>query len=373
MSVVSAAYSAANYYAAPKNSSGASLLSTGMQSSGATTSDPAATVTLSEEAQAALGEKDFATVVSEARAKLRELLTQAGRTSPLKDGKLALDMASLDHRELYAISSNGEGLFTPDEREAAGLEMQRRFEAAMAGPAAVAEVTGSWLGLYKAAAAYLDELGPEEKAEEDWKSARAALTEAIKKLTADPKTLPDIENDPVAAYLDLRKAGETVPPRDFPDVASDARKALDKLYADALANGRVPTFNKSTTIGTYIDLDAFDSRMLSAIALNESSQFSREEVRAAEASLRNRSGNALNAAFKNAAKSGSPTAFSQNIISLYAAMTPEERQASGWSENFYQAAMASYEETYKLMDILSSAAGNASSGSMGWFGSATGF
>ncbi|WP_052732047.1 hypothetical protein [Devosia geojensis] len=371
MSIVNTAYSAANFYAAAKSSTGSSLPSADAQSTGATTSDPAATVTLSEAAQAALGEKDFATVAAEARAKLRELLSEAGRTSPLKDGKLALDMASLDHRELYAISSNGEGLFTADEQEAADLEMQRRFEAAMAGPAAVADVTGSWLGLYKAAAAYLDELGPEEKAEGDWTSARAALTEAIKTLTADPKTLPDIENDPVAVYLKLRETGETMPPRDFSDVAGDARKALDKLYADALANGRVPTFNKSTTIGTYIDLDAFDSRTLSAIALNEGSQFSREEVRAAEASLRNRSGNALNAAFKNAAKSGSPTAFSQNIISLYAAMTPEERQATGWGENFYQAAMASYEETYKLMDILASAGGNSSAGSMGWFRSLT--
>jgi len=374
MPVVNTAYSAANYYTA-KSPAAASLLSSGAASAGAATGDPAATITLSQAAQALLEEggptKDFSTVVAEARAKLRELLEEAGRRSPLEAGKLALDMSSLDHRELYAISSNGEGLFTADEQEAAGLEMQRRFEAAMAGPAAVAEVTGSWLGLYKAAAVYLDGLGPEEKAEDDWKSARAALTEAIEELTADPKTLPEIEDDPVALYLELREAGGTVPPRDFGDVAGDARKALDELYQEAIEGGRAPTFNRNTTIGAYIDLDAFDSRMLSAIALNEGSQFSSQEVRAAEAALRSRSGNALNAAFKNAAKSGDPTAFSQNIISLYAAMTPEERQAAGWSESFYQTAMASYAETNKLMDMLAGAMDNSASGSMNWFRSVT--
>ncbi|GLQ52830.1 hypothetical protein [Devosia nitrariae] len=370
MSVVNTAYKAANYYTAAQNSANTSPLASSSLSSDAGKSDLATTVTLSQAAQAALEEKDFTTVVAEARAKLRGLLSEAKRQSPLEDGKLALDLASLDHRELYAISSNSEDLFTPDEQEAASLEMQRRFEAAMAGPAAVAEVTGSWLGLYKAAAAYLDGLGPEEKSEDDWKSARAALTQAIKQLSADPKTLPAIEDDPVALYLALREAEETVPPRDFGDVADDARNALDELYGEAIAGGRAPTFNKNTTIGAYIDLSAFDSRMLSAITLNEGGKFSSEEVRAAEGGLRARSGAALNAAFQNAARAGTPTAFSHNIISLYAAMTPEERQASGWSEAFYQTAVASYEQTNKLMDMLASATGGAS-GSANWFRSVT--
>ncbi len=353
----------------------------GKTSTAKTTTPPAATnnnaatsVELSDAAKAALDVKDLATVLSEAREKLTALLAGADRTSPLQDDKLALDMSSLDSRELFAItSSTDEFAFTDDEKDAAGLEMQRRFDAALAGPAAIANVTGTFTGLYKAAADYLDSLGPEERADPKTIAARAALTDGLKQLATDPKTLPDAgDDDPVAIYLALQESGEASGPRDITDVAGDVRAAIDKKYEAAIANGRVPTFNKNTKVGTYIDLSSFDSRSLSAIVLNSDNEFSSEEVSAANTILRSKGGAALIAGYEDAAKSSDPTAFSQNIIGIYSALSPEERQALGWSDQFYQAAISSFATTSKLAQMFGEAAsggsgGGASTGFMSWF------
>lgn len=368
MVAINTGYSTNTYYqAAASNQAAATAASAKTATTATTTTEQAATsVTLSDAALAALATKDFATVVADARAKLAKLLTEADRTSPLQDDKLALDLSSLDARELFAMASDDS--FTEDERTAAGLEMQRRFEAALAGPAALAKVTGNLTGLYKAAAEYLDSLGPEEKAGADWIAGRAAVTDALKQLQSDPKTMPDAgEEDPVALYLALVEAGETIKPTDIADVAATARKTLDSLYADAIKAGKAPTFNKTTAVGTYIDLSKFDSRSLSAIALNTGDKFTTEEVRHAEAALRTKSGAALLAGFQNAAKSSDPTAFSQNIMAIYASMSAEERQAAGWSDQFYQAAAASYESTNQLLQMFADAGGD-STGFLSWMG-----
>lgn len=326
-----------------------------------TNAESAATaVTLSDAARAALAERDFAAVLADARAKLTALLEEAGRTSPLKDGKLALDLSGLDQRELYAMSSDDS--FSPDEREAAGLEMQRRFEAALAGPAAIARVTGNYTGLYKAAAAYLDGLGAEERATAEWQAGRDAVTEGLKQLQTAPGTRPDLgPNDPVALYLALSEAGES-PDSSMPDLAANARTTLDRLYAEAKANGKAPTFNRNTSLGQYIDMSGFSSRALSAMVLDKDGQFTAEETRAARSVLQARSGATLLAGFQSASKSGDPTAFSQNIISAFSSLSAEERQAIGWSDQLYQAAMQSYVTTAKLMDMFGEAmgGGNAS-------------
>ncbi|KQX39981.1 hypothetical protein ASD04_04850 [Devosia sp. Root436] len=366
VAVSSAAYSTNSYYKAAASAQAATATTTASTAASGTGEQAATSVTLSDEALAALAERDFATVVADARAKLSALLTEAGRTSPLEGDKLALDLSSLDARELFAMASDDS--FTQDEQDAAGLEMQRRFEAALAGPAAVAEVTGNFTGLYKAAAEYLDSLGAEEKAGADWIAGRAAITEAQKQLQAAPKTMPDAgADDPVALYLALVEAGEAAEPQAIEDVATGARKTLDTLYADAIKAGKVPTFNKSTTVGTYIDMSKFPSRTLSSIVLDATGQFTTQEVSAANTALRDKSGAALLAGFQNAAKSSDPTAFSQNIMSIFASMSAEERQAAGWSEKFYQAAVDSYTTTSKLTQMFAQAGGD-STGFLSWMG-----
>ena len=365
VALVSTAYSTNTYYKAAASAQAAGAVTAA--SAAPPVADQAATsVTLSDEARAALAAGDFATVLAEARTKLTALLKAADRTSPLEGDKLALDLGSLDARQLFAMASDDS--FSEDEHKAAGLEMQRRFEAALAGPAAVANVTGNFTALYKAAAEYLDSLGPEEKAGLDWIAGRAAVTEAQKQLQADPRTMPDAgEADPVALYLALVDAGQAAQPQDIADVARSARKTLDALYADAIKAGKAPTFNKQTTVGTYIDMSTFDSRTLSSIALNTGNRFATEESSAAQAALRTKSGAALLAGFQDAAKSSDPTAFSQNIISIFSSVSAEERQAAGWSDQFYQAAVESYASTSKLTQMFADAGGSAT-GFLSWLG-----
>lgn len=357
MAAITGAYATSTSYASLANSLLAtSAAATAPAATPAASEQAAATVTLSSEAQAALAEKDFAAILAETRARLDTLLADAGRDTPLEGDKLALDLSSLDARQLYAMASDP--AFSADEQQAAGLEMQRRFAAALAGPAAIAEVTGNYTGLYKAAAEYLDGLGPEEKSGKDWIVGRAAITEAQKQLQSRPGQLPDAgKDDPVALYLALVEAGTAVEEASIANVATGARKALDRLYSEALQSGRAPSFNKATTVGAYIDLSGFSSRSLSAIALNSGDQFSQEEVTQAERALRTKSGAALLAGFQNAARSSDPTAFSQNIMAIFSSMSAEERQAAGWSDQFYEAAMQSYVSTSKLMSMFGDATG----------------
>lgn len=308
----------------------------------------ATNVTLSDAAKAAQEPKDLATVAGEARAALDGLLTAAARTSPLADGKLAVDLASLDRRQLFAISTNAGQQFTVDEQKATAIELQNRFDAALAGPTAVGRVTGDIKGLYLAALSYLDGAGPEEKASAAYADQRAAIDDVLSQLKSNPDKLPDkVPGDPVDAYMDRLASNETGGLRDIGLVATDARATLDAQYE---AGGTKPN---------YAD---FDSRALAAIALNSAETFSLDEARLAKAEINKRAGAAILAGLKAADRSGDPTAFAQNILSLYGGMSAEERAAAGWSEAFYDAAASAYQTTAKLAGMLSSATGGASAG-----------
>lgn len=364
----------ANYYSAysttsPSQSSTSNATSSAAKSAartGTATSSAATSITLSDAAKAALAEKSFASVVADARAKLAKLLDDAGRKSPLQNGALALDLTSLDSREIYAIASDKS--FTEDEREAAKLEMQRRFEAALAGPLSIAQVTGDYTGLYNAAATFLDALGPEEKASEDWKASRDAVAEGLKQLQQDPKTLPSAgEDDPVATYIELVELRGTLD-QSMATLATNARTALDKRYAEIHATGRIPSFKQNSANGTYVDLSGLSSRSLSAIVLDEEGQFSSQEIAAAKSQLRTKSSAVLMAGLKSASQSTDPTAFSQNVMSAFSSLSPEERQAAGWSDKLYEAAVANYSTSNKLLEMFNQlSAGSSTSNSSSGF------
>ena len=119
--------------------------------------------------------------------------------------------------------------------------------------------------------------------------------------------------------------------------------------------------DRNTTTGTYIDLSKLSSRALSSIVLDKEGAFTQTEVNAARSALQAKSGATLLAGFQSANKSGDPMAFSQNIISAFTSLSDEERQAVGWSDQLYHAAMQSYASTSKLMEIF----GQTTSGSSG--------
>jgi hypothetical protein len=126
-------------------------------------------------------------------------------------------------------------------------------------------------------------------------------------------------------------------------VASDARTTLDSQYKSGSSRA---------------DYKDFDSRSLASVALNSGNQFSAEEVRLARSEMRTRSGNALLASLKNADASN-PAGFAENVISLYGAMSAEERAAAGWTDKLYAAAVSSYATASKLSSMLGEATGSS--------------
>lgn len=341
MSTVTATGSATSYAQIIAAAKYGTRAGTDSHSGGSATTASATTVTLSAAAQAALAERSFAAVIADARSNLDAALGIAKRTSPLQDGKLAIDLEKFDRRELFAISTNAGQGFTADEQQAARIELGRRFDAAMAGPTAIGRVTGDIKGLYTAALAYYDAMGPEEKAAASYVDAHAALVDGLAKLGSDPAWQSTDAADPVADYFDRLASGETGQPRAIADVANDARATLDSQYR---AGGKA-------------DYSDFDSRSLSAVALNTSGKFAADEVLSASRAMRARTGAALLAGVKAGNNLGDPAALASNVISLYGAMSTEERAAAGWSTDLYASAVANYRTASKLGSLLGAASG----------------
>jgi len=332
---------------------------------GGSSSGSATNVTLSDAAKAAMSQIDFSTVIQQTRAAMDALL--ADGTKPAD-----ADLSKLDRRQLFAMATNAGGQFTPDEMAAAQTQQQNLQDAALAGPLAVARVTDDIEGIYKAASDFLDGASTEEKATAAWTTKKDAIVEAQKELAADPTKTPDVPGDIVADYIRRTDSGDTGTTRAIGGVASDARAALDVQYASAKAAGKTLAFSstRSSTTTQLVDFSKFDSRSLASVALNTDNQFSAEEVTAAKAAMHSRSSATVLAGLQNAGSD--PASFAKNLISAYASMSPEERQAAGWSEQLYSAAVASYNSASQLANIFGSGSAASSGASSLLGGSATG-
>lgn len=324
--------------------------------SATTTETPsaAAIVTLSDAAKEKLNGKSFEVVIADAHVHMKELLENSIRSSPLEDGKLAVDLSGLDRRELFAIASNADQQFSADEMKAAALELQQRFDTALAGPLKVVHVTNDFRDIYDSASSYLDAASDEEKATDDWKLQKVAVEDALAQIeTNTNRPISVTEDDPVYNYIKRVEAGETGKVLNFADVTNNARAALDRLYKDA-----------GTSRGD-IDLSLFDGRSLSAIALNNNDNFSHREVSEANKEVRSRSGKAILAAYQSSRASNDPTTMAKNLISEYGSMSEEERQAAGWTEGFYNTIVSNYQSSAQITQMLSNA--SSSQGPMSLF------
>ena len=327
-------------------------------------------MTLSAAAQAALAHAtlaDFATVTSDARTALDDLYKAAKVTGPLLDGKQTIALSSFDRRALYAIASNGGQAFTTDEQAVATNELQGRFDAVMAPQAAVARLTGDWSQVYKVALDYMQGAGPEEKASGIFAAQLKALQQGYDAAVAAPGDPPSgIPGDPVAAFLARTEAsgGSSGNLRDFSQVASDVRAALDLQQQAAENQGLTIVYSSGRKTGQMVDLTGFDNRALSAVALNQGAQFSPDEIHAAKSELDARTRTSLLAAFKQSGASSDPRAFSLGLIYSYAQMSSEERQASNFTANFRDTAVKNYQSTSSLISMLQQA-GSAGNGLFG--------
>ena len=348
----STSYALLNTATTTSTTSGAAASAYGQSAAAGSTSASSVNVTLSAEAQAALAaQTDNRTtdaVVADARSALDKLLAGAKATSALKDGKATIDVSGLDRRTLYAIASNRGGKFSIEEQVVASLQMKADRDAALSASASAMRVTGDYAGLYKAALAHLEAAGPEEKAMGQWAKDKAALTEGLKQAQAKPGVAPSgIEDDPVAAYLkDVGGVVASPRTRDINAVASDVRTVLDKQYAAATEEGAATSPDEGT-----IDFSKFDDRSLAAVALNKGGQFSEHEIAQATAEVKARNRDSVSSAYKSTQGQDS-SAFGKSLLTQYAAMSDEERQAAGWTPALYDKMVAMQNLSDKLASLF---------------------
>jgi hypothetical protein len=328
-------------------------------SSGSSSSSSATVVTLSAAAQAKLAHSstaDLATVTADARAALDALYKSAKVSGPLQDGQLTVDLSSLDRRELYAVATNAGGKFSADEQKAASGELDARFKSVLSQQAAVARLTGDWSRIYKTAIEYQQGAGQEEKSSAAWKTQLAALQKGYASALVTPDTQPSgSSDDPVAAFLAGGDQSGSENLRSFSSVASDVRTALDAQKTAAADKGRELVFDSIRKSGQMVDLSGFDNRALSAVALNQGSQFSDQEVRAAKGELDSRTRASLLAAFKQSGASSDARALSVSLLSNYAQMSAEERQATNFTTTLRDEAVKNYRSASNLISMLQQA------------------
>jgi hypothetical protein len=367
------AYSGAGSAYASAKSTSPSANGNGTASSG-TDSSAATNVTLSAAAMAALATQDadasttFATVTANARTLLDQLMAQAGVKGPLNTkGEATIDLSGIDGRTLFAVATNSQSLFSTDEQTAAAQEIQNRFDAYLKPRLAASDMTGNYTDVYKAAADYFDNMSTDEKATVAWTQARAAIDQGLQALKTNPFALPPgIANDPVAEYISraTQAPAATTDPTNFSDVATGARAALDAQALAAQRKGTQLAYT-SQSKGQQIDWSSFDNQTLSAIVLNQGSQFSPQEVQASKTELNTRNRTAILQAFQQSQQSGDPRALSYSLLTQYAGMTDQERQASNWTTGFRDTAIANYQSASSLMSMLTQASGSSGGQSSG--------
>jgi hypothetical protein len=112
--------------------------------------------------------------------------------------------------------------------------------------------------------------------------------------------------------------------KDFTDLAHEVRSSLDTLYAAEKAAGKPQTANFANLSG----------RALSAVVLNQGNQFTPDEQRQAKAALDQQTRQDFAAAVQGGMSMSSLASYSQSLVQQYDSMSPEERQARGWTEAF---------------------------------------
>lgn len=315
------------------------------------TTTNAVNVTLSDAAKAALKAQaeapTLASIAAAARTAIDKLLAQAKTNDPLVDGRATIDLGGLDRRSLFAVASNSGGDFSADEQTLASATLAFQFEDTLAGPVAASRITGDFAAIYKAGLAYLDKAGPEEKATAKWAAQREVLAKGLQQAAATPGVMPDLPNDPVAAYIAAHDEGTSTAagPRDIMNVAGDVRAALDAQYAKA-ADPDAP-----------ISLADFDDRALAAIALDKGGLFSDAEVRAARIEIRDRNNDRMTEAYGSNVAAGSSGTLGRDLITRYASMSAEEREAQGWTPELYAKLVQNYQTSQKLASMAGGALG----------------
>ena len=334
---------------------------------------PAATVALSEEAQAYLAraaadqsvpDKPLTAVAADARAWFDQQYKELKISSAMLDGQVAVDLTGQTRATLSAVASNAEKLFTKDEQAAAQIALQSRFDAALSPHVVIARHTGDYVGLYEAALTYLDQAGADERDTQIWQDQRKAVIKGLGVAKATPSEAPDTgdSNDPVRTLLDkTTDSGSLKSDGSTSSVAAKARAMLDDQINKARDKGTDLVFGESRRTGGKADFSEFDNRMLAAMVLDPDSIFSSVEVRAAKSELDQRTRLTMLNAITLASDSASGNL---KLLQTYAGMSEEEKSVLGVTEAVTNRIVQNYQTLISIQNAFgtASAAGGTSFG-----------
>jgi len=133
--------------------------------------------------------------------------------------------------------------------------------------------------------------------------------------------------------------------KNFADLAKEVRASLDTLYAAEKAAGKPQAANFANLSG----------RALSAVVLNQGNQFTPAEQHQAKAALDQQTRAAFVSATQGGMSMSSLSSYSQSLVAQYDSMSPEERQARGWTPSFRDnAAKVVSEGSLSLFDQIDS-------------------
>lgn len=173
--------------------------------------------------------------------------------------------------------------------------------------------------------------GPNPYAQMGSAYARAAATQpslANVLNAAESGNQPDLNAATNLTLSDAARAqlANTSISKDFTTVTSDARTALDGLYAAAKVNGPIDADGKAT-----IDLSSFDRRSLFAIATNNGGKFTPDEQKAASTDLGNRFNDALAPAAATSKLTGDFSSIYKAALDYLDGASGEEKATATWS------------------------------------------
>jgi hypothetical protein len=144
-------------------------------------------------------DKTFADVATDARKRMDDkyaLMKASGKAYDGSDTDRNSLMGDLDRRSLYAVATNQGGQFSAEEQTAAkGLmrQQERLATGYYSGPADQEKnftdpYANDPVGRAKAALAFLDNMGPEEKADPQWLIQHQTLSDALAQTGTDDAT-----------------------------------------------------------------------------------------------------------------------------------------------------------------------------------------
>jgi hypothetical protein len=137
--------------------------------------------------------------------------------------------------------------------------------------------------------------------------------------------------------------------KDFPTLSNDVRATLDAAYAAAKTAGK----------SGAPDLSEMSGRALAAIILNKTGSFSSSEQATAKTELQQRTRDEFTTALSSGSGLSALTSYNQLLIGEYDAISPEEREARGWTSalrssaaSFVSGTTASSTGNSSLFDLL---------------------